>query len=30
VRNPLTFDLTGMIDHALNKYQRVPAITKNG
>lgn len=29
VRQPLTFDLTGMIDHALNNYLRVPEIGKD-
>ncbi len=29
-RHPLTFDLTDMIDHALNHYQRVPEIAKDG
>ena len=28
--HPLDFDLTGMIDHALNNHQRVPAIDRNG
>ena len=27
---PLTFDLTGMLDHALNNYLRVPEIAENG
>jgi hypothetical protein len=30
VANPLESDLTGMIDHALNHYQRVPEITRDG
>src|SRR5581483_7429798 len=29
-RHPLDFDLTGMIDDALNNYQRVPEIGKDG
>lgn len=29
-RHPLDFDLTGMLDHALNNYQRVPEIGKDG
>jgi hypothetical protein len=30
VTHPLQFDLAGMIDHAMNKYQRFPEITKDG
>jgi hypothetical protein len=30
VTNPLAFDLTGMVDHALNNYQRVPEIGIDG
>jgi SEC-C motif len=28
--NPLRFDLTGMLDTALNRYHQVPAFTENG
>jgi hypothetical protein len=29
-RNALHFDLTGMLDHAIDKYQRVPEIAEGG
>jgi len=29
-RNPLGFDLTGMLDHALNNYHRVPEVAEDG